>query len=136
MREYFSAERQPTEKSEAIVNLSCFCLVVEMVALCSLIVYDFKRLIKMDIAYIVGLTTLMLSIMITLLVIAAQPENKTPIYFRVPVVPWLPALSLFVNIYLIILLDRGSWIRFGIWLFFGEYLESSITEYGQINFIP
>lgn len=39
---------------------------------------------------------------------------------QVPLVPLLPALSIFINIYLMIMLDYYTWIRFGIWMLLGE----------------
>ena len=107
------------------MNLGCFCLVVQLTAICSIIVYAFDKIFLYDMPVIIGLCILAASTIFTLLLISVQPENKAALFFRVPVVPWLPALSLFINIYLIMLLDRGSWIRFGIWLSLGMYQWSA-----------
>jgi hypothetical protein len=41
--------------------------------------------------------------------------------FKVPLVPFFPLLSTFVNVFLMVSLNTATWIRFGIWLFIGRY---------------
>ncbi|KAG1951278.1 high affinity cationic amino acid transporter 1b [Pimephales promelas] len=48
-----------------------------------------------------------------------QPESKTKLSFKVPLLPFLPVLSMFVNVYLMMQLDRGTWLRFTIWMAIG-----------------
>lgn len=42
------------------------------------------------------------------------------INFQVPLVPFLPAVSVFINIYLMLMLDYYTWIRFGLWMLLGK----------------
>ncbi|KAG1951279.1 high affinity cationic amino acid transporter [Pimephales promelas] len=49
-----------------------------------------------------------------------QPESKTKLSFKVPLLPFLPVLSMFVNVYLMMQLDRGTWLRFTIWMAIGK----------------
>ncbi|KAM9456580.1 high affinity cationic amino acid transporter 1 isoform 1-T3 [Clarias gariepinus] len=53
------------------------------------------------------------------LIIWRQPESKSKLSFKVPLLPFLPVVSMFVNVYLMMQLDRGTWIRFAIWMFIG-----------------
>lgn len=39
---------------------------------------------------------------------------------QVPLLPFIPVISMFVNVYLMMQLDRGTWIRFAIWMGLGE----------------
>lgn len=39
---------------------------------------------------------------------------------QVPLVPIVPALSVFINLYLMLVLDVYTWIRFGVWLAIGK----------------
>lgn len=38
---------------------------------------------------------------------------------QVPLLPFLPVASLFINIYLMMQLDKGTWMRFAIWMALG-----------------
>lgn len=58
-------------------------------------------------------------VVLTLYVISCQPTSSSQIFFKVPLVPWLPGLSIFVNIFLMIKLDIMTWIRLGIWISIG-----------------
>ncbi|KAJ8348630.1 hypothetical protein SKAU_G00272190 [Synaphobranchus kaupii] len=53
------------------------------------------------------------------LIIWRQPESKTKLSFKVPLLPFLPVISMFVNVYLMMQLDRGTWIRFAVWMAIG-----------------
>jgi len=46
------------------------------------------------------------------------PQAKPPKTWGVPLVPWLPSASIFVNIFLLGSIDKDSFIRFGIWTAF------------------
>ena len=48
-----------------------------------------------------------------------QPRNQEKLTFRTPCVPFLPALAIFVNIYLMMKLSLATWVRFLVWLSLG-----------------
>ncbi|KAM8835433.1 high affinity cationic amino acid transporter 1 [Synchiropus picturatus] len=52
-------------------------------------------------------------------IIWRQPESRTKLSFKVPLLPFIPVLSMFINVYLMMQLDRGTWIRFSIWMAIG-----------------
>lgn len=54
-----------------------------------------------------------------LLVIAVHNQNTRGLNFKVPLVPFLPALSIFCNIVLMVHLSALTWIRFFIWVAIG-----------------
>lgn len=55
----------------------------------------------------------------TLILISKQPTSATKLTFSVPLIPWLPGLSILVNIYLMMLLDYMTWVRFAVWIGIG-----------------
>ncbi|KAM3874734.1 high affinity cationic amino acid transporter 1-like [Diretmus argenteus] len=52
-------------------------------------------------------------------IIWKQPESKAKLAFKVPLLPFLPVASMFINVYLMMQLDRGTWMRFAIWMVLG-----------------
>lgn len=68
------------------------------------------------------LILLILLIAVVLLLICLQPREAHSRLFRVPFVPVVPAISIFINIYLMLQLDSWTWIRFGVWMIVGESL--------------
>lgn len=55
----------------------------------------------------------------TLTLISRQPTSSAKLTFAVPLTPWLPGLSIQVNIYLMMLLDIMTWVRFSVWILIG-----------------
>ncbi|XP_056329447.1 high affinity cationic amino acid transporter 1b isoform X2 [Danio aesculapii] len=62
------------------------------------------------------LVSLAVVCLIITLLIWRQPESKTKLSFKVPLLPFLPVLSMFINVYLMMQLDKGTWMRFAIWM--------------------
>lgn len=58
-------------------------------------------------------------VMVTLVIIARQPKSNAQLAFTVPLVPWLPGISILINIYLMTMLDVMTWVRFAIWIVIG-----------------
>ncbi|KAM7398061.1 hypothetical protein PAMA_006095 [Pampus argenteus] len=68
---------------------------------------------------IVALSVIFMACLLVAFVIWRQPESKTKLSFKVPLLPFIPVISMFVNVYLMMQLDRGTWIRFSIWMAIG-----------------
>ncbi|KAK5609603.1 hypothetical protein CRENBAI_003341 [Crenichthys baileyi] len=67
----------------------------------------------------VALSVIFMVCLILVFIIWRQPESKTILSFKVPLVPFIPVISMFANVYLMMQLDRGTWIRFSIWMALG-----------------
>ena len=57
----------------------------------------------------------------TIIVLLWLPQNKTPLAFKVPFVPVLPQVSIFINIFLILKLSYLTWVRFAVWMVVGKF---------------
>uniref|UniRef100_A0A182MYD2 Cationic amino acid transporter C-terminal domain-containing protein n=1 Tax=Anopheles dirus TaxID=7168 RepID=A0A182MYD2_9DIPT len=114
-----SCIRMPTNVSSSVVGVlvTIYCLLA--IALSLTIFYAQDALYDMEswawilFGVLLGLTLLVL------LLISIQPRERADAPFRVPLVPLLPGISIFVNIYLMLMLDVYTWIRFGIWMGIG-----------------
>ncbi|KAK5868920.1 hypothetical protein PBY51_009892 [Eleginops maclovinus] len=60
--------------------------------------------------------------LIVTLVVWRQPQSKTKLAFKVPLLPVVPVLSMFINVYLMMQLGRGTWLRFAIWMVLGFFI--------------
>ncbi|XP_036325639.1 cationic amino acid transporter 3 [Rhagoletis pomonella] len=63
---------------------------------------------------IIGVVLILITI-----IIGMQPVSGLELTFKVPLVPFIPCLSVFVNIYLMFQLDQQTWIRFLVWVCIG-----------------
>ncbi|XP_075775326.1 high affinity cationic amino acid transporter 1 isoform X2 [Pelodiscus sinensis] len=109
--------KDPTRFSGLVVNVSSFIIGCLIILCCSLTVLCKDAL--MEIGWAVVIAGLVLLCLFVGLVIWRQPESKTKLSFKVPLLPFLPILSIFVNVYLMMQLDKGTWIRFAVWMFLG-----------------
>lgn len=55
----------------------------------------------------------------TLVSLSLQPVSRVKLSFKVPLVPYLPGISIIANIYLVLKLSWETWIRFGVWMAIG-----------------
>lgn len=60
-----------------------------------------------------------LSMLLLLISLACQPQNKAKLSFKVPWLPFVPGISIFVNIFLMLRLPEATWIRFAVWMLVG-----------------
>ncbi|KAF7206539.1 high affinity cationic amino acid transporter 1 isoform X1 [Nothobranchius furzeri] len=68
---------------------------------------------------IIALSLIFTACLVLVFIIWRQPGSKTKLSFKVPLLPFIPVLSIFVNVYLMMQLDRGTWVRFSVWMAIG-----------------
>ncbi|XP_054735773.1 cationic amino acid transporter 3 [Anastrepha obliqua] len=109
----------PNSLSTKIVGclLTVFCLLSLGIGVILKEAYD--ALLHNQLWALILLPVLVLLALLVLVAICLQPREPVVKTFRVPLVPLIPAVSVFINIYLMLQLDVMTWIRFGIWMLIG-----------------
>lgn len=110
---------EPSKFSGLIVNISAGLLAVLIITVCIVAVIGREALAEGTLWAVFVMTGSVLLSMLVTGIIWRQPESKTKLSFKVPFVPVLPVLSIFVNIYLMMQLDQGTWVRFAVWMLIG-----------------
>ncbi|XP_075977780.1 high affinity cationic amino acid transporter 1-like isoform X2 [Anticarsia gemmatalis] len=101
----------PTERSAIIAKVSITVFFVVALVTCALMMLD-NMVIPLS---ILGAILLALTVLLYM-----QPKNNVDkLYFSVPLVPIIPYVSVFINLYLMMQLDYQTWVRFVIWLIIG-----------------
>ncbi|XP_036326317.1 cationic amino acid transporter 2-like isoform X1 [Rhagoletis pomonella] len=119
--QFFNIKRldTPSSLSTRIVGslITIFCLLSLGIGLILKEAYD--ALLHNQLWVLILLPLLVTLALLVLVAICLQPREAVINTFRVPLVPFVPAISVFINIYLMLQLDVMTWIRFGIWMLIG-----------------
>ncbi|XP_074159669.1 high affinity cationic amino acid transporter 1 [Sminthopsis crassicaudata] len=110
---------EPSKLSGFIVNVSTSLIGIHIIIFCIITVLAKKELEQGTTWVIVVLVASVFLCFIITILIWRQPESKTKLSFKVPFLPLLPILSIFVNVYLMMQLDGGTWLRFAVWMLIG-----------------
>ncbi|XP_050983440.1 cationic amino acid transporter 2 isoform X1 [Labeo rohita] len=109
----------PTEQTSTVVNVSVIIMVCVVCVISSLNTYYGQAIIAME-PWALGLLGASLFIFIMcIILVCRQPQTRKKVSFMVPLLPFLPILSIFVNVYLMVQLSGDTWIRFSIWMAIG-----------------
>ncbi|XP_055313744.1 cationic amino acid transporter 3-like [Sitodiplosis mosellana] len=107
--------KQPNSLSSRITKIAVVLFSLLTVIFCILFGTEWSEHMPSQMALIL----LGVLLFVTFLVITRQPKAKFESSFKVPLVPFLPLLSVFMNLYLMFQLDINTWIRFGVWMILG-----------------
>ncbi|PWA23212.1 hypothetical protein CCH79_00002417 [Gambusia affinis] len=94
-------------------------IAVLITILCIILANGLDQLLVGHAAVIVPCIILALLCVVCVIIIWRQPQSKEALTFKVPLLPWLPLFSVFVNIYLMMQLDISTWCRFSVWMIIG-----------------
>ncbi|KAG5327168.1 CTR1 protein, partial [Pseudoatta argentina] len=111
--------KEPTELSNKIANVGIAFLCIIICIITFLISNMGAHLLAGNMVISVTLSVLAIVLFLNLAAIGRQPVQKTELSFKVPLVPLIPCLSIFINTYLMLQLDVFTWIRFATWLLIG-----------------
>lgn len=111
--------KEPTDLTASLASYATlgFCILASVLGI--LLVVLQEEIVDGDVGAIVGVSIASVLVIVNVFVIARQPESKKKLTFKVPLVPWIPALSAFINLYLMFNLSPATWIRFSVWMAIG-----------------
>ncbi|XP_043290962.1 cationic amino acid transporter 3-like isoform X1 [Cervus canadensis] len=131
---WFPPSTIPTRKSGQIVY-GCAFLLVLLLTILSLILAQWpSQVFSGDPVLTTVAVLLLLLITGVTVIIWRQPQDPTALHFRVPALPVLPLVSMFVNIYLMVHMTTWTWVLFGIWMgigfaiYFGYGIRHKLEE--------
>ncbi|XP_067851893.1 cationic amino acid transporter 2-like [Heptranchias perlo] len=109
----------PTQQSSNIVTCCVGLIVILVCILSGMITYGLESIVAAEIGSIGFLVPVLLLSTVTVFIIWRQPQNQMKASFMVPCLPFLPILSILVNIYLMAQLSVDTWIRLSVWMAIG-----------------
>ena len=111
----------PTLQTARLAAIGIYCNVAIFFCISILLIWGGEAILKGR-AWAIFMACLLGIFLVTFIVLLVrQPQNKTPLPFKVPCVPAIPLLSIFINIFLIMKLNYLTWLRFAVWMAIGEY---------------
>ncbi|NXH09871.1 CTR4 protein, partial [Bucco capensis] len=102
-----------------VVTVAVVTLMVSAICLCSILVFGNTHLHLPTWSYSLLLVLFSLGFLLSLLLIWAHEQQCSTQTFQIPLVPLSPALSIVLNIYLMLKLSYMTWLRFTVWLLLG-----------------
>ncbi|XP_062039411.1 cationic amino acid transporter 3 [Lepus europaeus] len=109
----------PTALSGQVVYVCSSLLALLLTLLCLVLAQRPVPLLSGDPVWIAVVVLLLVLITGITGIIWKQPQSSTPLHFKVPALPLLPLMSMFVNVYLMMQMTAGTWARFGVWMLIG-----------------
>uniref|UniRef100_A0A182LUQ8 Cationic amino acid transporter C-terminal domain-containing protein n=1 Tax=Anopheles culicifacies TaxID=139723 RepID=A0A182LUQ8_9DIPT len=109
----------PSSLSSDIVKVCVLIYAIAISVISSILVHAQVQLINYNPLFCTLLAAMTIMAILLTLIISCQPTEERQLTFRVPFVPFVPLLSIFVNVYLMFQLDAATWVRFLVWLVVG-----------------
>lgn len=107
--------KRPNSLSSSITKIGVVVFSLLSIVICALLGYA-----EMSSAVTITLIGIVCAAMLlVVLIIGRQPPAEDNLSFKVPWVPVVPCLSVFINLYLMFQLDMHTWIRFVVWIIIG-----------------
>ncbi|XP_053486715.1 cationic amino acid transporter 2 isoform X2 [Ictalurus furcatus] len=115
----FNPSLQPTKNSSTAVNMAVGVIAIVVCVMSALTTHYGQAILALE-PWVLGvLAASFLIFFICIVLVFRQPQTSKKVSFMVPLLPFLPILSIFVNVYLMMQLSGDTWIRFSVWMAVG-----------------
>lgn len=116
---FLKPPKVPNSKSSKAVTILTICAVLCITAVCLLLTQALDAISGLEPWSLVLVSIFAFAILLITFFIWRHPQNPTKASFMVPLLPALPLLSTFINVYLMVQLGSDTWLRYGIWMLVG-----------------
>ncbi|XP_052124904.1 cationic amino acid transporter 3-like [Frankliniella occidentalis] len=118
----------PSKLTTGAAGVLVFAEILLTLALCVLLKLAGNDLYDDPKPWLGSLLALLVPLIVVVLMLGQQPKaNVSQLAFSVPGLPYIPALSLFLNLYLMVNLKVETWVRFLVWMLIGTVLYFSYS---------
>ncbi|KAH9514073.1 Cationic amino acid transporter 2 [Bulinus truncatus] len=115
----FPGTTKPTLLTAFISKLTLFIMCILIVCFAAFAIFGADYLEQLETWAIFMATLLALLPTLCLVVLQRQPQSEATLAFKVPFIPYIPAISVLINVYLMLKLSAMTWVRFGVWMAIG-----------------
>ncbi|KAK5897308.1 hypothetical protein CesoFtcFv8_010381 [Champsocephalus esox] len=115
----FNPPSTPNSSTSRRVTILTILSVACLVALCVILSQALDALANLEVWSLVLVSILALIVLFNTFLIWRHPQNSSKASFMVPLLPALPLVSTFINVYLMVQLGGETWIRYAIWMLVG-----------------
>ncbi|XP_062916938.1 cationic amino acid transporter 3-like [Mobula hypostoma] len=112
-------ENHPTKNSGLIIYISAGILSFVLTCISIIIAKYHVEILNAHVFWVMLLGALCLVVVVITFVMWKQPQSKVPLTFKVPLLPFIPIASVFINVYLMVMMSLNTWAMFGIWMLIG-----------------
>ena len=112
--------QQPDEQTSFCVRVATFVLTLAITAFTVCLTRTSAHLFRGEAWAVLLCGIFGLMVVLSLMYIGRQPRNSATFPFMVQGVPIIPALTIFFNVLLLVMLNQWTYIRFSIWMVLGK----------------
>uniref|UniRef100_A0A8C4QUJ3 Cationic amino acid transporter C-terminal domain-containing protein n=1 Tax=Eptatretus burgeri TaxID=7764 RepID=A0A8C4QUJ3_EPTBU len=124
---------QPTKTTARRASLSILTASLAIVVFCVFTAVCHKALASGTVWAAIIAALLLVTVFAATMLVWRQPQSQASLAFKVPLLPFLPVISMLVNVYLMVQLDSSTWTKFAIWMLAGMYTYGSHRRPGRFR---
>lgn len=109
----------PSHSTSLITKAATALFCLFSIVLCTFLIFFMETISPTELVYFIIFIVISAAALISMLIIYRQPVDDIKLSFKVPWVPFIPCVSILINVYLMMELDMHTWIRFVVWLALG-----------------